>query len=99
MRRCNDSNVLRPKNALKLRQLVKLCKSAEKLFDFKLAIMVKAVFSLSFFALLRQSEASLASTSPEYQLKRTSVKIKTNKVKLTFGSFKHSDGSATISVE
>ena len=99
VRRCNDTKVLRPKNALKLRQLVKLCKSAEKLLDFKLAAMVRAVFSLSFFALLRPSEASLASTSPEHQLKRTSVKIKTNKVKVTFGSFKHSDGSATISVE
>ena len=29
VQRCNDSKVLRPKNALKLRQLVKLCKSAE----------------------------------------------------------------------
>ena len=98
VRRCNDSKVFRPKNALKLRQLEKLCRSAEKLFDFKLAVMVKAVFSLSFFALLRPSEASRASTSPEHQLKRTSVKIRNGKVKVTFGSFKHSDGSATISV-
>ena len=29
VQRCNDSNVLRPKNALKLRQLEKLCRSAE----------------------------------------------------------------------
>ena len=99
VRRGKDSIAIRPNHALKVRQPQKLCNSADKLFRSQQALIIKSVFALSFFALLRPSEAYQTSTTPEHQLRRSSIRVRQNKIKITFSSFKHSSGSTTITLE
>lgn len=99
VRRRNDSIAIRPNHVVKVRQLQKICNSADKLFSPQQALMIKAMFALSFFALLRPSEAYHTSTTPEHQLRRSSIRVRQKKIKITFSSFKHSSGSTTITVE
>ena len=88
----------RSKNALRIRHLQKMCNATVQLFEHKIATMLRSLFTLSFFAMLRPSEMLYTSTSPQHQLQRSAVRLKQDKVKLTFSSYKHSDGPVTINI-
>ena len=89
----------RPKNAVRMTHLQKILSATVQLFDAKIAVQVRAMFSLAFFAMLRPSELSYSSSTPQHQLKRSSVSIKSNCVKLTFSSFKHSTDIAIVKIQ
>ena len=52
----------RSKNALRIRHLQKMCNATVQLFEHKIATMLRSLFTLSFFAMLRPSEMLYTST-------------------------------------
>ena len=89
----------RPKNAVRISHLKKICNSAAVLFETKVAVTLRSLFTMAFFAMLRPSEMLHAPSSPQHQLKRSSVMMKRDKIKLTFDSYKHSDGAVSIHIQ
>ena len=68
----------RPQNAVRMTHLHKILSATEQLFDMKIAVQVIAIISLASFAMLRPSELSYSSSTPQHQLKWYSVSIKSN---------------------
>ena len=89
---------IQPKNAVRLSHLKKLCSAALHIFDPVFASQVRAMFSLAFFALLRPSELALAPSTPQHQLRRSSITFKQNCVKISFSSFKHSKSEVSVKI-
>lgn len=96
---CAQPRIARPKNAVRIHHLKQMCATAIKIFDSRLATLVQSLFSLAFFGLLRPSEMCGARATPHHQLKRSSVRLRSNYVKLRFTSFKHSQEEVTINIQ
>lgn len=98
IQRSNSRQQNRPKNAVRIHHLKRICSAASVIFDSDLACKVKAIFTLAFFAMLRPSEVAHTATTPQHQLKRSSIIMKANSVKIKFSSFKHSQGDCTVKI-
>ena len=78
----------RQTNAVKLSHLTRMISSATAMFDRRLSLLPKAMFSQAFYGLLRPSEMYLSLASPNHRLLRSDIILKQNSVK--FRSYKHS---------
>lgn len=96
---CAQPSAIRPKNAVRMNHLKRLCDSAKSVFDPMLASLVQSLFSMAFFGLLRPSEMCSARATPQHQLKRSAVHVRANYIKLTFSSFKHAKEEVSIYVQ
>ena len=79
--------------------LKRLCVAADVLFDTTYARMIKAIFTVAFFGLLRPSEFARSKLTPKHQLKRKCARFGKNILMLTFCSYKHSDQVVSIKID
>ena len=89
----------RPTNAVKLSHLTRIILSAAAMFDQRLSLLLKAMFSLAFYGLLRPSEMCLSQASPNHRLLRSDVILKQNSLRVKFRSYKHSLRPVEIKVQ
>lgn len=85
-------------SAVSISVLRKLCKAAPLCFDRQFGFMLRALFSLSFFGLLRPSEACKSPSSPCHQVLSNQTKIKGNRLRIMFRSYKHSQAPVRVTV-
>lgn len=85
-------------NHVSFSHLNRICRAADSLYDAGTSRLYKALFTLAFFALLRPGEVANSSNAPERQLKRKAIRFGKNFMTVSFNSYKHSSGSATIKV-
>lgn len=89
---------LRATNAVKLSHLTRLMSAASTIFDYKTGVLVRAMFSMAFFGLLRPSEMALSTVSPNNRLLRSDVLLKQKSIRIRFRSYKHSTKPVVVNI-
>lgn len=89
----------RATNAINPNHLRRLFCAADLAFDSRIVFMIKAMFSLAFFGLLRPCEMALSPGAPDHHLLRSNILLKKNSIVIKFSSFKHSTRPVSISVK